>query len=358
MPRPTLTFENAQEKNRPFSDEFVDAAVNGSLRVGDEKIQLLKAYFDQVPVDNSDNEFVRNPGEVKEYRDDLSDFVINHLRLIVPRSQSQHAEHLKVKKRAFLEKVDDDKKIIRDYIDTLDRGREPRPRYPESAFDFQGLRLPTEGGEADLLEGVEVSGIRANLQVQSGLTQSFLHWTSRDYLKRQNNEKPKLTRRIYLNPRVRSSIRIFSEVIDAAEAAGLQVKGKILDRSGESELLTGSATRTMRGDGIVMYVSEEESNRLLGLIEDIYKNHYADFAGRKTSRVAMPIGEGVAVGDEPEAEGESLTSHRAKVMEGIIRTLQSEKLDEEARLRRYHELWRVAAKDAGINPHNPAFNKK
>ncbi|HET6924636.1 MAG TPA: T3SS effector HopA1 family protein, partial [Candidatus Saccharimonadales bacterium] len=248
-----------------------------------------------------------------------------------------------------------------------------RHRYPRHEMEFHGFNLTTTDGPKDLLHSnVKVAGIRPNIHVQGGLTSNFIQWRSSAYVEAAGRgEKPDLVKRIYLNPTMESSVKIFTEIVDAADKAGLQVKGKILDRSTSAvssfTFKKDGSIGSLRGDGIVIGTSAKDANSLLGIVEEIYNKHRAAFAGRKVPRVPKQIGQGVAIGEDI-SDTESLTSHRAAVI-GNAALLAKEKLglqqwekvspvQEAKAIQTFRKLWSQVAAANGIDPQNIAFNRR
>jgi len=374
MPRPTthrpsVTFEQAavHHFNTQLPDEFILGALAGKLRKPGSKKEafFLKSFLDNVPPDESDVEFMSNNDEVIRFRDELTDFVAQELKFLAP---PEYRDYLIQRRQEFREKLEDDKQRFRRYVAGREQGLDLRQnRVPVDALDFHGMDVPVDNGRnVDLLEGNTPSNIHANLFIQREIAGTFVHWTSKDYLRgRLNGNKPKLSRRIYLNPRTRDAVRIFKTVIDTASAAGLSVKAKILDRTMEANVMKSyddqdASARDIRGDAIVLYANEEEGDVLLGIAEKILKENPDAFRGREVSSVPLRLADGIAIGDEPEGEkGASLTSHRAQVLEATVAQVrEADPSTKEEKIRLFRGLWHAAAHQANINPHNIAFNTR
>lgn len=352
---PGITFEEMQRTQRGFSDRVVHSMLDDQLEVAGERVLLPKTYFDTVPADESDKEFVRNPEAVVAFRNELTDMIAEELTIFTP---PQYRDVVGEIKSRYLDKLEHDKQVVADYLNNSGK-------LPSSAFAFTGLEVVANGKKIDLIEGDIVGGVRSNIAVQENVKDAFVVWTGKDYLRaRERGESPELTRRIYLNPRTNDAVHIFRDIMHAADESHLQVKGKIFDRSREADMVTrrphGDKDFGIRGDTIVLYATDEEADRLLAISERVYKDNYDAFKGRQTSRFPARIAEGVAIGDQPEGKDESLTSHRVQVLGGVVgevnRERQRRSMDDSAAAKLFRALWQTAAQDAGINPNNPAFN--
>ena len=374
---PSVTFEQARdfEYDTQIPDAFIVGALASKLRkVAHEggSTQLserennpwVKQFFDYVPADASDREFAANNQEVIKFRDELTDFVSEELKFYIPPNTPQGTKDYIVQRRnEFRQKIEGDKQKFRDYVKGREQGLSvSQNRLPSDALEFRGMTVPTTEGVKSFLREGSIGGVRANLLVQNELKGRFVHWSSPNYLRaRAGGTKPELTKRIYLNPRATDSVKVFKELIAAAAAADLTVKGKILDRSTESNVMKAyneqNANDDVRGDSIVLYATEAEANALLGLTEQIYINNKASFAGRRLTSVPLKVGEGFGVGDEPDEAKASLTSHRAGVIEGVLREVRDRNLPTKPeQIRLFRNLWDAAARNANINPKNMAFN--
>jgi len=372
-PRSELSFKQFEEAGKQLPDSVVLDVMNDQLQsVPGEQPRFLKSYLDQVRTDESDNAYIDSPDQVIGFRNELTDFVSSHLtvktsnKLLSP----QQKDVITGKVEDFKDKLEADKVEVAEYITgTYEGKQQPIPR---GALGYNGLTVITKNGTVDLLKD-KVPGVRANITMQREASGSFVHYASEPYLdKRSSGVKPELGKRIYLNPKIESSIGIFTDIVEAAEAAGITMKGKVFDRTLEAvaRRADNPDKRTARGDGIVLYAGED-ADALLGLVEAIYKDSPGAFEGRKTSRIPLRIAEGIAVGDEPiktssDEEAESLTSSRAgaiQVASGEAKRMLGLQASEEIRpgqeaqaVAAFRTAFKQVATQAGIDPDNLAFN--
>lgn len=357
-----MTFEQARELPDPLTDEFILDALSGDLQTpGGEKAWSVKSYLDSVPADSSDKEYASTNSEVIQLRDELTDFVARELKIHSPPA---YRSHLEDRKRHFMARLEAGKQAFRTYV----KGREARKdlrenKVPMTDLSFYGLTVMMEGGNSvDLLES-SVKDIYANMFVQREIGGNFIHWSSDEYVeKKAAGNRPKLTRRIYLNPRPQDSVSVFSDVIHAAENAGLAVKGKIYDRTYDSLVMKAydsvGENYNLRGDGIVLYATEDEADKLLVVAQDVYDAHGQAFSGRGLSQVPFELAPGLGIGDEPTHTGVSLTSHRAGVIEEVLsKVRESGESDPRTQVALFRRLWQTEAALENIKADNPAFNR-
>lgn len=233
-----------------------------------------------------------------------------------------------------------------------------------------------EGERIDLSNrfGKKPDGVRASISYQEGLGDAFIHWATDALLDHQIKAgSPKFARRMYLNPKMQDQPMIFEKIMTELNKAGLIVAGKMVDRA--KELAMASATRPkvgeepdVRTDGILLGMLDHEADTVLGVVEEIYREHYDSFKGRAVPKVAQRIGEGVAVSDEsPNPGKESMTTHRAAALRAAAVATRAElglkpgqSFDSEDPRGRnlFEEKWYHHARAAGINPKNLTWNLK
>jgi len=363
--QPSITFEKAADfrYDQQFPDGFILGALAEKLgKQGGKKENTLKSFLDRVPMDASDREFSDNHAEIIRFRDELTDFVGRNLVFAVP-PHYNYRDVLSQAKVSFVRKLQDDKQKFRAYVRGREQGLSLREnRAPMSALDFHGCVVRTpEGDTIDLLED-KVQDVQTSLYMQRDPGGLFVHWRSKEYMaKKASGHTPKLDKRIYLNPRPQDAVGIFQDIVDIVNDNSLTVKAKVLDQTNNSEVMTPYSEigdkRTVRADGIVISVGERDADTVLGLIEQLYFNHRDSFKGRQLPSVPLKVGEGFGLGDEPLEEGASLTSHRAGVLERVLKDVREVKGTNQERIHTFRRLWRTAALAAQINPDNIAFNK-
>lgn len=368
IPQPIPTFEQAEQSGRILSDKFILGAVTHALEVAPgHSAVFVKNYLDLLPADKTDREFASDPDELINFRNETTDFVATHLTIFTNGLSPREVGRLRTLKRNFTERLEEEKDEVNDFIRQFVSGRRPRPRYPEQAAEYYGLNVKTNDGIKDLLTTSIGQQARANLEMQRQITALFVQWDSSGYVKSRLHQEPldPLTKRIYLNPKMSRTVDIFTQIVDKVDAAGLNVKGKMLDRSLEALERNKVA---YRGDGIVLYASDKEADRLLSLANEVYNDNYGAFSGRRVSRIVKPVGAGMGVGDQPLG-GETLTSHRSVwIDEAAYQTRQllgKNSLDQAiepheyvAAIATFRRIWRDIANEAGINADNVAFNKR
>ena len=203
---------------------------------------------------------------------------------------------------------------------------------------------------------------RTNVQNNSLV---FWQFDSDECVKRRaNGEQVAVDKRIYLNPKRTEAVRIYEELMHQVDVQRLACRSKILDaRYGGKSSLTNE-----RGDAIVLYGGDDNADALLAIVESIYEANRDAFVGQDVAYMPIRIADGVAVGSEPKGLSgiESLTSHRAKVIDMTIKTLhekaQAQNIDLDAdpprRNKNFRKLIREAFKVNNVNPDNWAFDLK
>lgn len=362
QPKISITFEEARKIARPVPDELVAGALTSDLRKpGGPKEFTVKGFLDNVPADTADKKFVTDSADAIRFREELSDFVVGELKV---HASDDVKGYIETRKNAFFNRLEAGKRAFRKYVAgreaRMDLNQNPVPR---TDIDFYGFTVDVGGGNSiDLLES-SVKNARANIYIQREIMGGFVHWSSQQYVERKiSGDRPKMTHRIYLNPKPQESVKVFRDVVHAIEASGLAAKAKIYDRTFDSGPMKAYDSNvdelSVRGDGIVIYGTDDEAEALLKLVERQYDTHEAAFEGRGLSSVPFEIAPGFGIGDEPEAAGTSLTSHRADVIETVLSKVRASGVDGlYAQQMLFRRLWRQEAAKEGINPDNPAFNR-
>lgn len=362
LPPQNSVFDEAQRVEKPLS-KFAINAYNNNLEIAPGSPAFgIKGYLDRIPVDQEDVEFLNSPDELAAFRDQLGEFVKKELRVFVPPDRPETKGVIRELKSKFQDKIGNDSRTIRTYIRDYKAGSKPKT-YPRAEFEFRGFDVATDQGKFDLLAN-SVDGVRSNILVQRQVAGNFVQWSSTAQVQaKARSQAPKLEHRIYLNPKLKDTVQIFSDVVTAVNQEGLSIKGKIFDRI--SEGLHSGKAKAIRADGIVLYVSKEESDRLLALIGTVYANNRNSFKERRTPRIAQKIKEGIAIGSQPEDADQSLTSHRAEVLGRVIHQVRKDTglengavtSEQQARvMKAFHLAWGAVAKASGIDPNNLAFN--
>lgn len=355
-------FDEASRARKNIRDEFIIDALNGSLMVGNEEAQFIKRYFDKQPADQTDKAFTHDPEAVAGFHDDLADLLTSRLKIFAPGAGDDVKTFLLAKKDEFFQKIADGRQQVRDFAHGWSQTGQGRA--PSAALEFRGLNVPTAEGDINLLDK-PAGNVKANFHVQAEMTGSFIHWSSKEYLKmKDQGQDPGLTRRIYLNPTAESTVEIFGKIIDAAEEAGIVMKGKLLNRGVEALANMKNTEFSTRGDGIVLSAGEG-ADELLSLVEAVYNDHRGDFEGRGISRAPFRVAEGVAIADEPRGEG-SLTDTRAELVDDTVKATKGVlgvepwediPIAKQAQaVQVFRTNFRQLALQRGINPDNMSFN--
>lgn len=365
-----ISFETAAAQSRRVGESLVDAALRGTLEVGGDKVFFLKNYLDTVPITDGDREFASSPEQIADFHDDAADFISSHYLCMSNGFNGDALRKLQTIKNDYLDKLQTDKVVFRDYVHQFAKVG-TQVHLPRSAYSFVGMGLRLSGDRKMSLLTESLPNLRGNIFVQIEVMGQFVHWRSKDYVEaKMHGINPNVSRRIYLNPKVQDTVGIMDSIVRRIETEdNMLVCGKFWDRTTDGISLInpmGRYSGGLRGDGIVLYAAEKDAAKLLQISKDVYKENPASFQGRSTSRIPFPIGEGIALGDEPTVSGASLTSHRSQVIdEALVKTGQSLKgatfVSEAQRRQIAHSvflaIWENVAEKNNITPRNVAFNK-
>ncbi len=355
------TFAEAQAAPKRFSDEFIDGCLDGSLSVGSEKDQLIKGFLDKAPMTEEDHAVATDPERVAGLYLQTAEVVARNLKIRVapggdPDVRSDKVQKVKAAKASFLDTLADEAPKAADVIaDMCETGV---GKFPRSAVEFRGLEV--DGHDLLDMDHKGSKDVRANIRVQRQATGSFImgYTDSRVVEKQEGHDEP-LGKRIYLNPNIEAAPYIFEQLLQTANEGGLSLQLKLFQRSAEALMASRDSSKdSMRGDGIVMYVGEDEADEALAMVLALAEDIPDAFVGRATSKVPMKVADGIAVGDEPLAKGQSLTSHRSDLFWHAEQ--MTKKLGVVTPEKRREVFRRNIAKLAELNqidPHNIAFNK-
>lgn len=290
---------------------------------------LSKTFFDNVPLTKSDIDVAGDPEQLRQ-------MYLQALELIVGQQRSTgQASRLSEQ--------------LVEFYDAYSSGGVAKLSFKERSemLYFNSLIL-----EVNNRAGL---GKERHVSVQNGM---FIHWTTDARASMLESEKYNYSRRIYLNPQPGMLLPFFKEIMEAVISEGLPTKGKAINRS--IELIGSRKSGYSRGDGIVLYANEQTADKLLAIVERVYKAYHQDFEGRACSRIPYSIGDGVAIGDNPIDPNESLTSSRVKNFEDTAKFVRSKinvNTDPEA-VELFRKQLVVLCESAGIDPDNFSFYKK
>ena len=356
------TFEEARLLPKQLGPELT-AGVLG------REFFLVKSYLDQVPPDNVEIAAAKRPEVLAELHDEASQMIKNNLKIFVPGKSSQERQVLSEIKQKYLADLEAGKGHFKNGIHALQKGGRVTPEFMRAA-EYRGLNVKLGNNVYDISDqGEKISGVRPNIKIQREAAGIFVHWETDRYADSRSKKvepAPELTKRIYLNPRITENISIFTTVMQRLNAEGIVAKGKVADRSFElANDITKDTVDSVRADSIVLYVQEADANLVLTSVMEIYEQNKDSFSGRAAPKIPQKLAPGLGIGDEPESDGESLTSHRADLITLAayqVRRRHPELQngipagkEEFARVALITEFKQVAIEN-GVDPHNLAFN--
>ena len=319
----------------------------------------IKGYLDKVEATQEDLKVIEDPESIATTYLFTTEMLARNLKVRCSPNLSTHKrQEVKNAKSSFLAQLKDESRDAADRIVGWCNGEEG-VEFPVAAVEYKGFEI--EG--KDILDAAqETDDVRTNFKIQEQATGTFIVAYSDERLKDKmtyQDEEP--TNRVYLNPRILDAPVLFEQLLQAANQAGLSIQLKMYQRAAELgmqhvRVSRGEEVGGLRGDGIVMYASEQDANAVLDLALSIAKDNSGSFVGRTTSRMPQRVADGIAVGDEPAQRGTSLTTHRERILSAAAKKArESGQQGEEAR-RIFRKWVDLISKANNVNPENLAFN--
>ncbi|MEX0749110.1 MAG: T3SS effector HopA1 family protein [Candidatus Saccharimonadales bacterium] len=358
------TFEQAQEAKKHLSDTFIDGAIGGDLRLGNEKVGI-KGYLDNVESIAKDKEVIESPERIAGLYLRTTEMLARNLKVAVARSSSpEQAQERRGQvwqaKEEFLAHLGEEAPQAANEI--VDWCNGDTRNFPVGAVEYRGFKV--DGTDVLDAQSKGALDVRPNFKIQRQFGGVFvMAYTDSRVHEKMAGKDEVLDKRIYLNPDMEATPELFEKLLQTANEAGISMQLKMLQRAPEAASAhkgkaMGHETSGLRGDGIVVYVDGKHSDDVLGMVIALAKDSPDAFKDRETSRIPQNVAEGIAVGDEPvQIPGTSLTSHREKIFSyAAEKTRAAGKQGEEARAM-FRDLARRTATANGVNPDNIAFNK-
>jgi hypothetical protein len=332
---------------------------------------LIKLYVDQVMLpDKQEWETSKSPEALATLHAEITQLIIDNLRLYSAGFTAEQQRIVGLERDKYFEGLRKDSGEWKAAAEGMLTGQDVNTL--SNVAVLTGLRIPvSDGSRHEILDfgGDKIKGLRSNIRIQGGSNQ-FIHWETDAVTKAKlNGQEPNLDKRIYLNPKTSEVSTIFSTLMQSFNERGILVQGKMLDRSYDlARQVQRHEATPMRADAIVLVVGDVDADKALDAVLSIYRNNPAIFADRPVPKIPLKIAPGIAVGDEVIGTGESLTSHRAKIIESALAlTRQRLGLDsakkekvavghEDEALSTFNAAFVELAKANGINPRNLAFN--
>lgn len=242
---------------------------------------------------------------------------------------------------------------------------------PDAAKKFhkEMFTLESEWGK-EVPDPKAEKGVRTNILPHVAFTQfdsdAFVE-------KRVRNETAETNNRIYLNPRFQDAARVFAEIIKEANNQNLAFRSKIYNyddmhqglqrkrvKSGEQEYEKYKGLKS-RNDGILLYATDVDRDKVLKIVEEVYRRNPDAFRARETNPVAFKVADGVAVGTEPQPQLDedkvSLLQDRSKLVNDVLMDHYNRGITHGHYDQFRQDLSRHLAAN-GVNPDNWAFDKK
>ena len=359
-------FEEARNTHREFDKDFVMGALERTLQdPGGGHLLHMYDYFVKTTPDNIEVEISHDPERIAKLHSDMTQMISENLKINL--ADEGLRDYVEAQKSAYLRELTEEDKIFSEGAKNHSAG-DKLPEKFMSAHEYRGFKMKTAGGEIDISQsgGERAPGVEPNIKVQRGGTSQFVHWktspVAESWLK---GEDVPLTRRIYLNPSTPELIGTFSQIMKGLEQDGIRARGKVTDRSIELFKRATDTPKSVRSEGIVLYLEDKDANNVLQKILKMQEDRPELFANRSTPKIATEVAPGIAIGDEPK-NGESLTENRVKLIESALNETREkigikfgEKIPQENAEKAYplfNETLKRIAKENGVDPNNIAFN--
>lgn len=360
------SFEEARQEPKQLSDAFIDGALGGKLRVGEQPAPFIKSYLDKVETDERDMSIIESPERIAGVYQATTDMLMRNLTVKIkyPKqysTQQRQARRDEVAraKTDFLKKTQEEStQAASQVVEWCNhpKGKMPVPKFGTQAMEYHGFTV--DGKDVLDAESEGVSGLRPNFKIQRQIGGIFIMaYSDKQVEQKIRGDEQTLDKRIYMNPDIEATPGLFESLLQTANEAGIPIQLKMLQRAHGLADNYKNNKGNLRGDGIVVYADNEHADDVLGMVLGLAKDSPEAFRGRKTSRIPKMVAEGIAVGSEPvHTPDQSLTSHRADVLEEVTHQVeQSGKRGQEAR-DIFRSLFEREARANGIDPNNLAFN--
>lgn len=348
------TFAEARTAPRLFSDEFIDTFTDNPTAING-----IKGYLDNVKPTDRDNEVISDPDRAANLYVRTTEMIARNLRVKVDQSKAGvTAEQIQRDGEATLQRLWGYRVNVPDGL----KRRHNSATNPQATNKDKFLDDETISGLE--YRGLDFNrpGVRANFDIQRQEGGTFIMaYSDSRVQEKMSDTSTTLDKRIYLNPDMEATPKLFEQLLQAANQAGISIQLKMFQRATEAVDAHIKAAKGqevgLRGDGIVVYTDGEHADDTLAMVLALAQDNPNAFKARSHSRTPQNVAEGIAIADEPVQEpGKSLTSHRTKVLQSVAgQVAASGRSGDEARAM-FRSLWQSTAEANGIDPNNLAFN--
>ncbi|QQS65270.1 hypothetical protein IPO96_01820 [Candidatus Saccharibacteria bacterium] len=348
------TFAEARTTPRPFSDEFIDTFTDTPTAING-----IKSYLDDVKPTYRDKEVIGDSDRIAELYIKTTEMIARNLRVKVDQGKAGvTAEQIQRDGEATLQRlwgyrVNVPEGLKRHHISATNPQATNKDKFLDdetiSGLEYRGFDFNRPG-------------VRANFHIQrQNFTTFIMAYSDGRVQEKMAGTSTILDKRIYLNPDMEATPRLFEQLLQAANQAGIPIQLKMVQRATEALNAHLKAAKGdevgLRGDGIVVYTDGEHADDTLAMVLALAQDNSDAFRGRPHSRTPQNVAEGIGIADEPIQEpGISLTSHRTEVLKSVAgQVAASGKKGDEAHAM-FRHLWQNTAVANGIDPNNLAFN--
>ena len=358
------TFAEAAALPRTLRDDTIAGIITEKLITpSGEEAFGIKHWLDRSLPSPAERAISKDPELIANLHDDAADLITRNLRIATSGIEEPGKNYLREQKAKFFSRLETDKQVFRTVAHEA-RTSGPRTTRLNGADEFIGFGVTTREGNKDLLDiDTKVPGIRPNIQVQREVSGVFIHWQTDARTKERVHGNPgeELTKRIYLNPEVTEIVGTFETLMQALNEAGIDAKGKMLVKANEAIAKNaGDKVEDVRADSIVLALSDKDADAVLDLVLSLYRDKPEIFEGRPTPKIPAVVAPGIAIGEEPGEEGQSLTTSRAELLAATAREVREGHGIQQgavtpAAINEFRSRFAINAARSGISAHNLAF---
>jgi hypothetical protein len=216
------TFEEARARKRILSDQTIGQILDDALVVGGQKSYGgVKGYVDNIRLDRSDVDLLRNPEEVIALYRKQIDLVHDFFRVGIATSGEDRYEQMK-------------QKILNKVNEKCAATTELMRAWMNGGTVTQGIGTGLRWGLPDQNKLSRFGDARPNLSVQDQVVAvGMMAYSGPRVVEKVYQTGEPMTKRIYLNPRLVDAPLVFGELLHKFDEAGVSAQIKMWNRVGD-----------------------------------------------------------------------------------------------------------------------------
>ena len=350
-------FEATRNIPQHVSDTCAEWAIAARLPV--------KNYLDKVPQTGSDAEIIANPERIVGLYELTSEVLRRNIRLMIALyhgDQDLSVRHATLQNSLLDYCLRQKQEVPSAVARIIAWCAGEKCQFPVNEMGYYGCEVESQ----DILDADSqgIPDVRPNFRIQRQYGGCFIMaYTNKRVCEKLARQDQLLDRRIYLNPDLEAAPLVFERLLQIANEEGISLQMKMLQRAPEVasahlKRLKGRPEANLRGDGIVVFVNHQDADQFLKQALAIAECNAEIFKGRHISHIPHRIVDGIAIGDEPQVPGYSLTSHRAKILDSAATIVRRSGKQGVEAYDLFREATRRVSEANDVNPRNIAFNKE